>query len=91
MEEKLSNKYLIIIGSLITITLLIIVGYGFLNTPGFQSKGLNIKPVTIQWEILQLPQLSQLSDFPRTSYPTQSMGRDNPLIMEKEGTIQSSK
>ena len=81
MEEKRFNKYLIILGSLTVAILVIIIGYSFLTAPSYQPKGLNVKPIMIQWKTLQLPQLNQLTDFPVITSPTQPMGRDNPLIM----------
>ena len=91
MEEKVFNKYLIILGSLTVIVLLIIIGYSFLTAPNYQSKSLTLRPVTIQWKILQLSQLNQLTDFSVIASPTQPMGRDNPLIMGNQETVQPTK
>ena len=91
MEEKLVNKYLIILGSLTVIILLIIVGYSLLTAPNYHSKSLTLRPVTIQWEVLQLPQLSQLTDFSGIASPTQPMGRDNPLMMGSQNNAQPTK
>lgn len=91
MEEKVFNKYLIILGSLTVVVLVIIVGYSFLSVPNYQSKELTAKPLTIQWKTLQLPQLDQLTSFSKINSPTQPMGRDNPLIMGSQEGVKPAK
>ena len=79
MEEKEFNKYLIILGSLILFIGIVWVGYNFLSFPSPQAQVGPIEPMTIQWNVFETSQLSELNQFSSTTFPTQTMGRDDPL------------
>ena len=82
MEEKEFNKYFIIIGSVVVLAGVILVGYNFLSIPVPQTQSSLVKPITIQWSVFEMPQLSKLNQFSQIAFPTQTMGRDNPLSAE---------
>jgi len=82
MEEKEFNKYLIIVGSVVILAGTILVGYNFLSVPVAQTPVNLVKPITIQWSVFEIPQLNELNQFSGIAFPTQAMGRDNPLSAE---------
>jgi hypothetical protein len=84
MEEKNFQKYLIIIGTVVVAGGFLWVLYNFLSAGAGKAIPYEPETVVIQWEALELPSLSQLSQFSGISFPSLTLGRDDPLSAAKE-------
>lgn len=81
MENKDFNKYLITLGVVIIAAGFLFVGYNFLSSTATKIQTpSSAKTITIQWNILELPQLKTLHQFSSITLTNQIEGRDDPLM-----------
>jgi len=85
LQEKKRQRNLILILALIIIAILIIVWQGFLRggeTPTTPSilPSLPLQKITIDWQILQDPQIVELQAFEPILPFGDEIGRENPFI-----------
>lgn len=88
MEEERFKKYLIIIGSLVIFGGVFWVLYSFLTASPGRKEPYQAEAVVIQWEVLEMPALNQLSQFSKIVFPSETLGRDNPLSGAIEGAAE---
>lgn len=87
MEEQF-QKYLLIIGSLVVCGVVFLVLYSFLTASPGQRVAYEGEKITIQWEVLEMPVLNQLSQFSKIVLPNETLGRDNPLSETVKATAE---
>jgi len=65
-----------------------LVLYSFLTASPGQRVAYEGEKITIQWEVLEMPVLNQLSQFSKIVFPDETLGRDNPLSETVEVTAE---